>query len=220
MTDPSEFQALAASIGADISIDGAGRLIAYLDAMLDENQRINLTAVRERDAAVMFHALDSVALACCELGQAAGSAPQRALDLGTGNGFPGVAIACLFPDVRVVLMDRRLKKLHAILRALGAAGFDPEQFEIAHMDAAAAKSEGYKAHFDLVTTRAVGPPTDVGKLAKPLMVQGGRFVSWLSDGTEAPDKLKCGLRLQGTVEYTLPAPADRVRRIATYTAER
>ncbi len=212
MIDTSKFQTLAASIGAELSADGARRLLAYLDAMLDENQRINLTAVRDREAAVMFHALDSAALACC----GSEKAPARALDLGTGNGFPGVAIACLYPDVRVVLMDRRLKKLHAIMRALGAAGFDTGQFEIAHMDAVVAKAEGYGAHFDLITTRAVGPPAAVGKLAKPLLAPKGRFVAWLSDEAEAPDKLKCGLKLSASAAYELPAPASRSRRIACY----
>ena len=212
MTDPSAFQELAAGIGAEISIVGAERLLAFLDAMLDENTRINLTAVRDRDAAVLFHALDSVALACCGLEKA----PARALDLGTGNGFPGVAIACLFPETQVVLMDRRLKKLHAIMRILKVAGFDTRQFDIAHMDAVVAKTEGYGAHFDLITTRAVGPPNAVGKLAKPLLAPRGRFVAWLSDDVKAPDKLKCGLRLIGSAEYELPAPASRARRIASY----
>ncbi len=166
VTDVSEFQALAASVGADISTEGATGLLAFLDAMLDENQHINLTAVRERDAAVMFHALDSVALAACALPDE----PALALDLGTGNGFPGVAVACLFPGTRVVLMDRRLKKLHAIQRALDAAGFDAD----------------------------------------------GRFVAWLSDDTEAPADLKCGLGHTGGAEYDLPEPANRKRRIACY----
>lgn len=213
MTDTAEFQELSAAIGADLSPEGARRLLAYLDAMLAENQRINLTAVRDRESAVMLHALDSAALACCYSPEAQ---PARALDLGTGNGFPGVAIACLFPEARIVLMDRRLKKLHAIQRALGAAGFDLGRFDIAHMDAAAAKNEGFREHFDLVTTRAVGPPENVGKLAQPLLQTTGRFVAWLSDGTEAPDALKCGLALADTAEYTLPAPADRKRQIASY----
>jgi 16S rRNA (guanine527-N7)-methyltransferase len=212
VTDVSEFQALAASVGADISTEGATGLLAFLDAMLDENQHINLTAVRERDAAVMFHALDSVALAACALPDE----PALALDLGTGNGFPGVAVACLFPGTRVVLMDRRLKKLHAIQRALDAAGFDAERFEIAHMDAAVARNEGLGGRFDLITARAVGPLEKVAKLAKPLLAPDGRFVAWLSDDTEAPADLKCGLGHTGGAEYDLPEPANRKRRIACY----
>ncbi|MEM8710720.1 MAG: RsmG family class I SAM-dependent methyltransferase [Planctomycetota bacterium] len=218
MTHAAELQTLASALGADVSIEGAEALLAYLDAMLDENQRINLTAVRERQAAVMLHALDSLALGACELGAGGPeSAPLQALDLGTGNGFPGVAIACLFPNAAICLMDRRLKKLHAILRCLGTAGFDVERFEILHMDAAAATSEGHANRFDLITTRAVGPPESVGKLAKPLLAPDGRFIAWLSDETDAPARLKCGLSLVHSVEYDLPAPANRARRIAVYS---
>lgn len=213
VNDVSDFQALAAAVGAEISAEGAARLLAYLDAMLAENQHINLTAVRERDAAVMLHALDSVALAACGVEE-----PREVLDLGTGNGFPGVAVACLFPGARLVLMDRRLKKLHAIMRALGAAGFDTERFEIAHMDAKEAQAQGHAARYDLITTRAVGPPDAVGKLSQPLLAPNGRFVAWLSDETEAPAALKCGLRHVGGTEYDLPAPALRRRRIACYEA--
>lgn len=212
MTDVPQFQTLSAAIGADISVEAAAQLLAFLDAMLAENQHINLTAVRERDAAVMLHALDSVALGACALDRE----PVQALDLGTGNGFPGVAIACLYPAARVVLMDRRLKKLHAIMRALGAAGFDASRFEIAHMDAKEASAGDYGGRFDMVTTRAVGPPEAVGKLAKPMLAPRGRFVAWLSDGTEPPPALKCGLRHAGGAEYDLPAPALRKRRIAYY----
>lgn len=212
MIDPNAFQALAAGIGAELPLTAATQLLAYLDAMLAENEHINLTAVREREAAVMLHALDSAALALCKLG----GPPRVALDLGTGNGFPGVAIACLFPDAKIALMDRRLKKLHAILRALGAAGFDTDRFELVHSDAAEAKRTGHAGRFDLVTTRAVGPPADVGKLAKPLLAEGGLLAAWLSDGTDAPDALKCRLRRRALIEYSLPAPADRLRRIAIY----
>ncbi len=212
MTDASAFQSLATALGADISMEGAQRLLAYLDAMLDENTRVNLTAVRDREAAVMFHALDSVALGCIGLERV----PRKALDIGTGNGFPGVAIACLFPGAHVLLMDRTLKKLKAITRALEAAGFDLSQFDTVQMDAAEAPAHGHNGQFDLITTRAVGPPVEMGRLASPLLASRGRLVTWLSDETKSPQTFKGGLHRVGEVTYTLPEPANRVRRLAHY----
>ena len=212
MTDPAAFQSLAKTLGCDLPVESAARLLAFLDAMLEENQHVNLTAVRERGAAVLFHALDSVALGCGGLE----TPPEEALDLGTGNGFPGVAIACLFPNAHVVLMDRTLKKLKAIERALASAGFDAAQFATVQMDAGEAPAHGYRSKFDLITTRAVGPPNEMGLLAKPLLRKGGRLLVWLSDETEAPTTLKGGLRQLGRVEYTLPAPANRFRRLIHY----
>jgi 16S rRNA (guanine527-N7)-methyltransferase len=212
VTDPDAFQALAADLGAEISGACAARLLAYLDAMLAENEHVNLTAVREREAAVLFHALDSVALA-----RAAFDAPPgRALDLGTGNGFPGVAIACVFPRAHVVLMDRTRKKLKAIERALAAAGFDAARFETIQMDAGEAPARGYKSAFDLIATRGVGPPAAIAPLAKPLLARGGQLLCWLSDDAEAPSQLKGALKRVGTVEYVLPAPAGRRRRLVQY----
>ena len=212
MIDPTAFQALAAGIGAEISLDCAARLLAYLDAMLAENEHVNLTAVRDRETAVLFHALDSVALVRASLDEA----PEKALDLGTGNGFPGVAIACVHPRAHVVLMDRTLKKLKAIERALAAAGFDAARFETIQVDASEAPAHGYRSAFDLITTRAVGPPTAIAPLAKPLLVRGGQLLCWMSDDAEAPSQLKGALKRVSVVDYALPAPAGRRRRLVQY----
>ncbi len=209
---PSEFQTLANSIGSPLTLEGATRLLAYLDAMLVENQSINLTAIRDPETAVMLHALDSASLGCVQLEQP----PRSCLDLGTGNGFPGIAIACLFPEAKVALMDRTLKKLTAIGRALKNAGFEDGVFETVQMDAAEGTGRGLGHRFDLVTTRAVGPPQEMGRLAGPLLAPGGSLCTWLSEDTQAPEKLKGGLRLKEVHTYTLPSPADRSRRLAHY----
>ncbi|MEC7726038.1 MAG: RsmG family class I SAM-dependent methyltransferase, partial [Planctomycetota bacterium] len=81
--EPTDAPALvekAAAIGVTLDVDAAEEVLAYLDAMLATNQHINLTAGRDREAAVVLHALDSVAF------QLAAIRPQHVLDLGTGNG--------------------------------------------------------------------------------------------------------------------------------------
>jgi 16S rRNA (guanine527-N7)-methyltransferase len=210
--DPTRFLELAAGIHSEIDLEGATRLLAYLDAMLAENGRVNLTAVREREAAVLFHALDAAAIGCGGFD----AAPTRVLDLGTGNGFPGVAVACFYPWAKITLMDRTLKKLKAIERAVEACDFRPGTFSYPQMDAAEAPARGYKSKFDLVTTRAVGPPAVIGPLAKPLLERGGRLLCWLSDDMEDPSQLKGGMKRLGGVNYYLPAPADRSRRLVHY----
>ncbi len=212
MTDAHELRDLAAAFDCDLPVDRAELLLAFLDAMLEENRRVNLTAVREREAAVIFHALDSLALGSRTLEVV----PARALDIGTGNGFPGVAIACLFPEADVLLMDRTLKKLKAIERALVAAGLNSGRITTTQMDAAEAPAHGHRGSFDLVTARAVGAPTAMGALAAPLLRSSGRLLCWLSEETEYDPSLSGGLRQRKALRYELPGPDPRVRRLVSF----
>jgi 16S rRNA (guanine527-N7)-methyltransferase len=212
VTDASELTAMAAAIDCTISIGAAEQLLAFLDAMLDENQRINLTAVREREAAVLFHALDSLAAGSAALGVEATSC----LDLGTGNGFPGVAIACLFPEAEVTLMDRTLKKLEAIKRALAAAGFRSDRVRTVQMDAAEAPAHGHARRYDLVTARALGDPRVVGRLAQPLIRPGGSLLFWMSEEQRAKSTAIKVYQQPRYFDYALPAPACRVRSLARF----
>ncbi len=212
MIDSHQLKDLAAEMGCEVPLDRVELLLKYLDAMLLQNESVNLTAVRERESAVLFHALDSLSLGCSPLELGAG----KCLDIGTGNGFPGVAVACLFPEATVLLMDRTLKKLRAIELALQQAGFDPKRIGTRQMDASEAPAHGLEKTYQLITNRAVGTPREMGKLAKPLLAKGGELFCWLAEDTEAPPQLPGDLRLQGQMSYRLPAPADRQRRLVCY----
>lgn len=211
MDEPAQLVDLARAIGCEIAPDSAEKLVAYLDAMLDENTRVNLTAVRDRESALLLHALDSLGLGlvACD--------PSRALDLGTGNGFPGIAIHALFPTAHVTLLDRTRKKVAAIERALRRAEIDDARVHALADDAAQLPAHGGRASFRLITARAVATPKEVGKLAAPLLEREGVLALWLSEDAEAPEKLAGGLVRREVSEYDLPEPANRTRRIAAYT---
>ncbi len=210
VSDPSRLVALADGLGVALDGDAAQRLCAYLDAILAENQQVNLTAVRDPEQALVLHVLDSLAIARADL-----EAPALAFDLGTGNGFPGVAVKALWPDTRVVLCDRTRKKLDAIDRALLVAGLDVDTI---WLDAAQvrARAEEFVGTCDLVTARAVGEPDAVAPLARPLLRAGGRLVLWLAADAEAPRRIAGALAQVGIVDYELPAPAARQRKLAVY----
>jgi 16S rRNA (guanine527-N7)-methyltransferase len=87
-TDGLQLVERAKALGVTIDEPRATRLLAYLDAMLTINEQINLTAVRDREQAVVLHVLDGLAFDLLDRLH-----PRHVLDIGTGNGFPGVAIA-------------------------------------------------------------------------------------------------------------------------------
>ncbi|MBL8749410.1 MAG: hypothetical protein JNK78_09620, partial [Planctomycetes bacterium] len=47
----------------ELAPERAEKLVAYLDAMLQLNEQINLTAIRDRDQAFVLHAMDGLAFA-------------------------------------------------------------------------------------------------------------------------------------------------------------
>lgn len=208
-TDAAALVARAKAMSVDVELEAAEQLLAYLDAMLVVNEHVNLTGVRDREQAVVLHALDSLAFA------RTGLRPLHALDLGTGNGFPGVGVAALHRRASVVLMDRTAKKIRAIGTCLLTARV--QGIETMTVDAAQAPSlhKEMRAAFDVVTARAVGQPQELALLAKPFLKHGGSLVLWLDADTPAPSELE-GMRRQAEVGYDLPEPAARHRRLAVY----
>lgn len=208
-TDPAALVRKAKALGVAIDEQAADELLSYLDAMLTTNEHINLTAVRDPEAAVVLHALDSLAFALT------GIVPKHVLDLGTGNGFPGVAVAILNPHATVNLMDKTGKKVRAIGTCLVTSGLD--RIETLQMDARQAPSlrKDFRHGFDLLTARAVARPEEIAQMAQPLVRPGGHLVIWLENDAETPDKL-ARFRNCRVIEYDLPEPAARTRKLAIW----
>lgn len=221
----ARLQARALALGIELTSQGAGFLVRYLDAMLAENEHVNLTAIRDLEQALVLHALDSLAMA-----KVIDGTPRAVFDLGSGNGFPGVAAAVLWPRARIVLCDRTHKKAAAIGRALDAvrrhrapaagalaeSGPDLAAIEVEPEDVeqARARRPGWIGAFDLVTVRAVGSSEQVATLARPLLQTGGQVALWL-EATATCGELR-GYRLAREATYELPDPARRTRRLAIY----
>ena len=207
--EPPSLIAMAKALGVELDETAADELLSYLDAMLTTNQHVNLTGVRDPDAALVLHALDSVAFGLT------GLSPHHVLDLGTGNGFPGVGVAALHPHATVTLMDRTGKKVRAIGTCLVTSGLD--RIETVQMDAQQAPGlrKDFRHGFDLVTARAVARPAEVAALAESLVRPGGHLCMWLEAGAEVPERLG-KLRHARTVPYELPEPAARKRVLAIW----
>jgi len=200
----------AADLGVTLDEVAAREVLAYLDAMLRANQQVNLTAVRDREAAVVLHALDSLSFQLADL------RPQRVLDLGTGNGFPGVGVAALSPRAAVTLMDRTGKKVRAIGACLSQAGLD--RVAAIQMDASQAPSlkAEFRHSFDLCTARAVARPEVVARMAAPLVRSGGHLAIWLEEDAVIDEQIG-DFRLHATIAYELPEPAARARTLALWS---
>jgi 16S rRNA (guanine527-N7)-methyltransferase len=117
---------------------------------------------------VFDHVADSLAV-LPELGVA----PNSVADVGSGVGFPGLALAAAFPGAAVVLVESQ-RRHAAVAERLGrGAG-------LGNVSVAAARVEslGAPESFDLVSARAVASLSVLVEYAAPLLRLGGVFVAW------------------------------------------
>jgi 16S rRNA (guanine527-N7)-methyltransferase len=97
-------------------------------------------------------------------------------DIGSGAGFPGLALAVALPDSRVDLIESVGRKCDFIQRAIDDAGIANASVVNARSEdlAGGEGREGYAA----ATARAVGRLSTLAELASPLLADGGVLVAW------------------------------------------
>ena len=109
----SEFQ-------IDVNTNQIAQIQEYIRLLLVWNEKVNLTAIRDPLEILYRHFCESMfATKVVDLGQC------RLADIGTGAGFPGLALKILLPAAQVVLVESNIKKatfLAEVVRALGITG--------------------------------------------------------------------------------------------------
>lgn len=181
-------------------------LIRLRDRVLDENTRINLTALREPEKCWIGNVLDSLPL--LEILEKLGS-PKTFLDVGTGGGFPLLPMALALPDSTWTGLDSTGKKIEAIRRIAADVGITNVNLVIARAEAAA-HDKAHREQYDVVTARAVADLSALLEFTSPFAKQHGFIVLWKSLKAEeeitlskkAQHELHCPFAFSHT--YTLP----------------
>jgi 16S rRNA (guanine527-N7)-methyltransferase len=150
---------------------GGGQL-AQLSTILDalKNDAYAPTTVIDTHEAVNVHLADSLAaLEIVAVGEA-----RRIADIGSGAGFPGLALAVALPSAEVNLVESQRRKCEFLERVCLAAAV-----ENARVVPARAEEWGDgSSHHDLVVARALAAQPVVLEYAAPLLKVGGALVDW------------------------------------------
>ena len=184
----------AAQLGIELEQRQAEQLIRLLDELDDWNQRMNLTAIRERSAQITKHLLDSLSVQSFLHG-------ERVLDVGTGPGFPGLPLAIVNPTRQFTLLDSTAKKLKFIDHVAGL-------LELTNVQTVHTRAENFRPaqRFDIVVSRAVGPVEQFVKWAGHLCVGGGRLLAMKGRHPAAElETLPSGWKLAAVHRLNVPA---------------
>ncbi|RZI59089.1 MAG: 16S rRNA (guanine(527)-N(7))-methyltransferase RsmG [Rubrivivax sp.] len=145
--------AAADTLGLGLTDEQLDRLIAYLGLLSKWNKVYNLTAVRDPEAMLTQHLVDSLSL-IPPLRRHAGGQAMRLMDVGSGGGLPGVVIAICDPTIDVTCVDTVGKKAFFIAQVAAEIG-------LPNLHAEHSRVEQLKAPaFDLVTSRAFASLAD------------------------------------------------------------
>ena len=193
--------------------DNAASLLAeYGQLLLEKNQVMNLTAIREEDKVARLHMLDCAAL--LNLSDFQG---KTLIDVGTGAGFPGLPLKILCPSLTVTLLDslgKRVDWLNEVSASLGLQGVTAIHARAEEQ----ALVKGFRDSFDFATARAVADLRLLCELCLPYVKVGGAFLAMKSVDSDAEleGAAHCIKLLGGRVEscgnYTIPG-TDIVHRV-------
>lgn len=146
-----------------------GRLEAYLDLVAAWSRRINLTGARTPEARV--DVLVASVLPAVPLPE-----PGRLLDVGSGNGSPGLVFALLRDDLEVTLLEPRARRWAFLREAARLTGrSDLRVLRLRH-------DEYRDEPARTVTLRALGLPL---ASLQPLVEPGGRVLVFGAEPKDA-----------------------------------
>ncbi len=167
-----------AAHGVTLDREALMRLDLYAERLIETNRRFNLTAVTDPDEVTVKHFADSLVL----LGKTELPAGASLLDVGTGAGFPGLALKLARPDLQVAFLDGTRKKLGFISSVLEETGLAGETLHLRAEEAG--KQPKYREKFDFVTARAVADMAVLVEYCLPFVRAGGLFLAMKSAAAE------------------------------------
>lgn len=187
----------------------------YFEMLVEWNEKINLTAVTEKEEVYLKHFFDSVTPSFyIDFNEI-----ETICDVGAGAGFPSIPLKIVYPHLQITIVDslnKRIKFLNEL-----AASLDLDKVNFVHDRAETfGKSQQYRESFDLVTARAVARLSVLSELCLPLVKKGGQFVALKgSQGNEELEDALFAISVLGgevkTVnEFTLPLE-ESMRQIIT-----
>lgn len=149
----------------------------YYEELVAWNERFNLTAITEFEPVQIRHFLDSLSCLLAEETRRALNRPvARAIDVGSGAGFPGIPLKIVCPGLRLTLLEATGKKVSFLAHVV-------EQLGLQRVMALHARAEdlahdpAHREGYDLALARAVAELPVVAEYTLPFCKVGGWLVA-------------------------------------------
>ena len=203
---PETFYNLLAEQNLPLSDQQKKQFERYFELLVEWNEKINLTAITDKEEVYLKHFYDSIAPIL------QGLIPNetiKLLDIGAGAGFPSLPMKILYPQLNVTIIDSLNKRINFL--QLLAQELDLDEVHFYHGRAEdLAQDKNFRAQYDYVTARAVARMQVLSELTIPYLKVGGKLLALKA--SNAPEELleaKNALNLlfskvEDNLSYALP----------------
>lgn len=174
----------------------------YKNLLIENNQKFNLTAIKNDSDIYLKHFYDSLTLIkAIDLNQ-----ELKLLDIGTGAGFPGLVLKIFFPNLKLTLLDSNNKKITFLNQVI-------KELKLENITCIHARAEEltstYKEYFDIITSRAVAHTRILLELSIPYLKVKGFFLPMKSNFEQELKESKATLKILNSkvldiIEFNLP----------------
>ena len=195
------------ALGLTLPEERIDTLCAFGEAVVKQNEVMNLTAITEPEAVGKLHLLD-----CLTVLTLADLKGKTLIDVGCGAGFPGVPLAIACPEARITLLDSLGKRVKWLEEVLPTLGISAETVTARAEEAVSERREQY----DFATSRAVARLNILLELTAPYVKVGGAVLAM--KGSAAREELaecknaisRLGLKLETLREFPMDGTAHTV----------
>lgn len=187
-----------------LTLEQQQRILQYVALLNKWNKVYNLTAVREPERMIGLHILDSLVvlphLTQTQTQTQTQTHAQRLLDVGTGGGLPGIALAIARADLHVTMLDSLQKKTTFVRQAIG-------ELSLTNAAVVCERVEQFKPaeKFDVVISRAFAELNDFVNGAAHLLADDGRMFAMKGiNPVHEIARLPAGFEVEKVLELNVP----------------
>ena len=183
MPDSSPGAAFWEALGWTPQPSQRNQLQMLQEQLREWNSRVNLTRLVDGNDYWINQVFDSLWPLQRELQSP--DQPRSGIDVGTGGGFPGLAMAIALPGIQMTLLDSVGRKTAAVQSMAHALGLEARVTVITNRIEAGGHDPALRGRFDLAVARAVAAAPVVAEYLVPLLNSGGEALLYRGQWEEA-----------------------------------